>query len=367
MHTQFELEYITSSRIQDISHVLVKIHDMTTIMVGMRDSLLVLESSNRHKIHEYLKGTSPQSIAFDPRNPDCAYCGTFDDGLWKTDDGGQTWNNIGKDNISSPHVMSVSVSPLHRGNNFHQVYLGTEPSTLYISNDEGNSWEKMEAINNLASSTSWSFPPRPWTHHVRWIEPDANNVDYVFVAIEAGALVQSHDGGRTWIDRVEQGPYDTHTLSTHQKAPKRLYSSAGDGYFESFDYGESWNKPTAGLRHHYLYGLAVDSDDPQTVMVSASLGPWEAHSLEAAESLVYRRTSEDDEKWKVISKGFPKPSRTMITILAANPKHAGEIYAVNNRGVFCSTDSGLSWRRLDIPWPKEYLSQHAWVLAIEEE
>ena len=66
MHTQFELEreYITSSRIQDISHVLVKIHDMTTIMVAMRDSLLVLESSNRHKIHEYLKGTSPQSIAF---------------------------------------------------------------------------------------------------------------------------------------------------------------------------------------------------------------------------------------------------------------------------------------------------------------
>ena len=56
-----------------------------------------------------------------------------------------------------------------------------------------------------------------------------NIPDYVFVAIEAGALVRSLDGGRTWIDRVEQGPYDTHTLGTHQKAPKRLYSSAGDG------------------------------------------------------------------------------------------------------------------------------------------
>jgi hypothetical protein len=48
----------------------------------------------------------------------------------------------------------------------------------------------MEALNNLPSSTLWSFPPRPWTYHVRSIEPDANNVDYVFVAIEAGALVQ---------------------------------------------------------------------------------------------------------------------------------------------------------------------------------
>jgi hypothetical protein len=40
---------------------------------------------------------------------------------------------------------------------------------------------------------------------------DSSNPDYVYVAIEAGALVQSHDGGDTWIDRVDQAPYDTHT------------------------------------------------------------------------------------------------------------------------------------------------------------
>jgi hypothetical protein len=44
---------------------------------------------------------------------------------------------------------------------------------------------------------------------------------------------------------------------------------------------------------------------------------------------------------------------TMITILAANPKSAVEFYAVNNRGVFCSTASGVSLRGLDIPWPKD--------------
>jgi hypothetical protein len=79
--------------------------------------------------------------------------------------------------------------------------------------------------------------------------------------------VQSRDGGRTWIDRVEQCPYDTHTLATHPKAPKRLYSSAGDGYFESFDYGDSWCRSMDGLKYGYLYGLAVDSGDPQNVIV----------------------------------------------------------------------------------------------------
>jgi hypothetical protein len=230
----------------------------------------------------------------------------------------------------------------------------------------------MSALNNLKSSISWSFPPRPWTSHVRWIEPDANNPDYVFTAIEAGALVQSRDGGSTWIDRVEGGPYDTHTMATHQKMPKRIYSSAGDGYFESFDYGESWSSPRAGLKHYYLYGLAVDSAYPQNIIVSASHSAWQAHSIEAAESFVYRRSAYEEDKgsseeWKPVTDGLPEPSGTIISILAENPKVAGEFYAINNRGIFCSTDSGNSWKMLDgITWPKEYISQHPWALAVRE-
>jgi photosystem II stability/assembly factor-like uncharacterized protein len=336
---------------------------MTTLMIGMQPVLVLESTNNGWKGHESLKGTNPQSVVFDPLNLDRAYCGTFGNGLWKTDDGGKTWSNIGKDVISSPYIMSVAVSSLNSGNKFNKVYAGTDPSALYISNDGGDSWERMEALNELPSSKSWSFPPKPWTHHIRWIEPDANNSDYVFVAIEAGALVQSHDGGKTWIDRVEQGPYDTHTLVTHPKAPKRLYSSAGDGYFESFDYGESWSRPVEGLRYQYIYGLAVDYDDPQIVIVSASMGPGTAYSTENAESFVYRR-EEDGKKWKAISNGFPEPTGTTISVLASNPKVSGEFYAVNNHGVFCSADSGISWKRLDIQWPKRYLSQTPWALAV---
>ena len=155
---------------------------MTTIMVGMHNSVLVINSSNGYGTQECLKKTNPQSIAFDPLNSGRAYCATFGNGLWKTDDDGLTWSNIGKDVISSPYVMSVAVTPLSSGNKFHKVYVGTEPSALYISNDGGDSWERMQALNDLPSSKSWSFPPRPWTHHIRWIEPDANNPDYVFAA-----------------------------------------------------------------------------------------------------------------------------------------------------------------------------------------
>jgi len=36
------------------------------------------------------------------------------------------------------------------------------------------------------------------------------------------------------------GPYDTYSLASHKNMPGQLYSAAGDGYFESYDYGQIW-------------------------------------------------------------------------------------------------------------------------------
>jgi photosystem II stability/assembly factor-like uncharacterized protein len=372
---------------RDVASLLTLISMSTKLMIAMEDSVIMIESSKTgwKKTYESLKGTDPQCITFDPNNPNRAYCGTFGGGLWKTDDGGQSWDSIGKDTISSSDVMSVSVSSLERrrgggknsNNGFDTVYAGTEPTAFYRSDDGGETWNKMSALNNLSSSSSWSFPPRPWTSHVRWIESDKTKPGYVYVAIEAGALVQSHDGGKTWIDKVQGGPYDTHTLATHKNMPGRLYSAAGDGYFESYDYGQSWKRLVAGLGDYdYLFSIAVDSGDPQTVIVSASEWPTKAYSLENAESRVYRRTSssiDDDsnsneKEWKLVSNGLPNPTGTLISVLTANPKVSGTFYAANNRGIFYSTDSGISWKMLDdMQWPKEYLSQHPWALAVRED
>lgn len=330
---------------------------MTTILAIMQDSLLLLESSKSGwKSYELMKGTNPQCISFDYRNPDLAYCGTFGNGLWKTHDAGHSWNRIGMRDISSNYITSVSVSRLETC-----LFVGTEPSALYRSDDKGESWQKLGALNNLKSSTSWSFPPRPYTSHVRWIELDVNNPDYVFVAIEAGALVQSHDGGNTWIDRVDGGPYDTHTMATHRMAPKRLYSAAGDGYFESIDYGRSWKRLTVGLEHDYAFGLAIDPVDPQTIILSTSETARQAHILEEANSSIYRKSGVE---WELISNGLPTSRGTIISILSSNPNTSGIFYAINNRGIFYSSNLGVSWRVLDINWPKEYVLQHPRALAV---
>jgi hypothetical protein len=76
----------------------------------------MIESSKTgwKKTYESLKGSHPQCVTFDPNNPDHAYCGTLSGGLWKTNNDGQTWDNVGNGTISSSDVMSVSVNSLER-------------------------------------------------------------------------------------------------------------------------------------------------------------------------------------------------------------------------------------------------------------
>ena len=91
-----------------------------------RTHLLHLSLQRQGGKLESLKGTSPQCVAFNPGNSNHAFCCTFGDGLWQTDDGGQTWNRIGKVSISSKEVMSVAVSRHHlkrENNEFNTVYV----------------------------------------------------------------------------------------------------------------------------------------------------------------------------------------------------------------------------------------------------
>lgn len=272
-------------------------------------------------------------------------------------------------NTSGRNIMSLATSSLEKGEKeFDKLFVGMEPSIIYSSIDGGSTWKKIDEFNKLPSSSTGSFPPRPSTHHVRWIEPDVNNKDYIFVAIEAGALIKSTDGGKSWIDKVKDGPYDTHTLRTHKKVPQRLYSAAGDGYFESRDYGNTGYRANEGLGNHtYLYGVAVNSDDPSNIIVSAASNAWKSHAIQDLETFVYRRDSNgENQEWTLSNDGLPESTGTVISILQANPKIKDEFYCLNNRGIYSSVNSGISWNVLDITWSKEYCLQHPWALVVRE-
>src|SRR5579863_2434673 len=329
-------------------------------MVGMvvvtPAALLIARRASTWTVDKHLGGRSPGSVAVDPRDPARVYCGTAGAGLFRSHDSGRNWEPVGA-GIDHPMVTAVNVAHAEQADGFGGfgiVYAGTEPSAVFRSDTGGDSWVDLAGLRALPSADTWSFPPRPQTHHVRWIEADVSVADRVFVAIEAGALVRTFDGGRTWRDRVRGGPYDTHTAATNPLAPGRIYSAAGDGYFESTDAGDSWRSPEDGLKHRYLVSVAVDPADPDAVIVSATDGPGSAYWPGSAEAYVYRKNGL--KRWEQAMSGLPESKDTTASRFATHAGEPGVIYAANNRGLFKSDDAGRSWKALDVLWPEPGLA-----------
>ena len=224
------------------------------------------------------EGSGAQCVAVDPRDPDRVFAGTFDDGLLCSGDGGRNWARTGATDIPHDRVLSVAVSPSHVVDGKGAVYAGTEPSALYRSTDDGVTWRDFPALLALPSAPTWSFPPRPWTSHVRWIAPHPADPALLFVGIELGGVMRSTDGGETWEDRKPGAQPDSHALATHPRDHDRVYEAAGGGVAFSRDRGATWSPADAGMDRHYAWGLAVDPADPNLWYVSASFGAHLAHS-----------------------------------------------------------------------------------------
>jgi len=278
----------------------------------------------------------PTCLAADALVHERAWCGTHRNGVFRSDDGGRSWQPVG---LIGRLIMSVASSPTERD----LVWAGTEPSEVWRSRDAGKSWEQTSGMETLPSSSEWSFPPRPETHHVRWIACHPIEPERLWVAIEAGALVSTIDGGHTWRDRVSGGPWDTHELAIHRNAPDSLRVSAGDGYYESYDGGATWRSPSSGLEVGYLVSVAIDSEEADVVVVSAASGPYSAYTAGHSDGRLYRRVG--TERWERVRDGWPERASTIAPLLRADPKAAG-VWAADERGVHRSDDRGKSWRQV---------------------
>ena len=305
-----------------------------TILVATRDRVLRLSPA---------AGAPETALGVDHR-PTClaaapegrrAWCGT-EDGVYRSEDGGVTWRRAG---LEGEEITALAADPARPG----AVWAGTEPSALYRLGESGRPWERIEGLLDLPSAPEWSFPPRPETHHVRWIAAHPRRPGRLWLAIEAGALVtmtESEGGGVTWRDRVPGGPYDPHEIAIHPDRPEALRISAGDGYYESDDGGSTWRSPESGLEVGYLRSVAVDPGDPETVVVSAASGAKSAYAAGLSDGRLYRRTG--GGPWRWVTAGWPETPETIAPLLSAG-REPGELWAADERGLHRSADGGESW------------------------
>lgn len=171
-----------------------------------------------------------------------AFAGTVDSGLLRSPDRGVTWEPVGG---VDERVTAVTIGP--RGT----VWAGTEPSAVYRSSD-GRRFERCGGLADLPSADRWSFPPRPHTHHVRWLTVDPHDPDRAVVSAAHGAR-SAHTPARAeayvyrrtgaeWT-RATDGlpdPEGTARAILAAGAPGEFYALTNRGLFHTGDGARSW-------------------------------------------------------------------------------------------------------------------------------
>ena len=289
------------------------------------------EAGDAWTVELSLSGSGAQCLAVDPADPDTVFVGLREGGVRRSVDGGRSWIDC---ELPEPGVFSLAVSPADGA-----VYAGTEPSRLFRSEDRGERWRELEALQELPSRPNWSFPPRPWTSHVRWIAPNPHDPGLLLVGIELGGLMRSTDAGQSWEDHRPGAQRDVHSLAWHPHTAGRAYEAGGGGAAFSTDAGESWEPADSGRDRNYTWSVTVDPDDPDCWYVSASTGPSAAHGRGDPQARNYGRR--DGERWQPLTGGLPDPLPAMPYALLATD---GRLFAgLGNGQLWESRDRGDNW------------------------
>lgn len=161
------------------------------------------------------------------------------DGLLRSDDGGFTWHPSGFD---GRRVTAIGCGP-------SAVYAGTKGPRLHRSDDGGDTWIELAEFRALRRWYWWTPVSKPNREaEVSSIVISREDEGILVVGIEAGALVRTSDGGRTWESHRRHALRDCHTLALHPTAPGYVYQGGARGSAFSRDDGLTWTRATRGLR-----------------------------------------------------------------------------------------------------------------------
>ena len=183
-----------------------------------------------------------QAIALHPTDPDILYLGS-DRGLSRTSLGGAGSTSQGLDTYS-PRAIVVSDS------NHELVYAGTYEMGVFRSDDGAMSWEAVnEGLADLRIRTMVIHP---------------RNDRIVFAGTDGTGVFKTLNGGRSWRE-INRGLIDKviRSLVIDPDHPGTLYAGTWHGLYKSTDGGENWHADPEGLYDVDVRALALDPANPK--------------------------------------------------------------------------------------------------------
>ena len=287
-----------------------------------------------------------------PGEPDTYYFGAVAGGVWKTTDGGANWTPLfDKEPISS--IGAIAVAP----SDHNVIYAGTGEAAI-----RGNTTHGTGVFKSIDGGKTWQNVGLKDSRQIGALIVDSRNADVVLVAALGHAfgpnqergIFRTADGGKTWTKVLSKDEntggidvvFDPHNpnivfASLWQARRQPWFFSSGgpgSGLYRSEDNGVTWKHLEGnGLPEGILgkIGIAVSGADSNRVYAI----------IEAKEGGLYRSDDAGQHWTRVNDDGRFRQRAWYFSKGYADPKNADTVYLLNT-GLFRSVDGGKTFSLL---------------------
>jgi len=303
--------------------------------------------------------------------------GWFGQLIQRSDDGGRSWqaagNEFAYDGVAGTHQWyDGTPHPWEFKRVWHlepsltdpdTVYAGVEDAALFRSTDGGATWQELSALRRHSSGSHWQPGAGGLGLHTILLDPaDAGRL---FIAISAAGAFRSDDAGQSWkpINRglrseflpepeAEVG-HCVHRIAKHASRPHTLFMQKHWDIMRSDDAGESWREVSGNLPTDFGFVIDVHAHEPETVYVVPIKSDSEHYPPDGALRVYRSRTG--GEEWEALTRGLPQRDcyvnvlREAMAVDSLEP--CGIYFGTTGGQVYVSADAGESWAPIvrDLP------------------
>ena len=243
------------------------------------------------------------------------------------------------------------------------VYAGVEDAALFRTTDGGKSWQELPGLRGHGTGSSWQPGAGGMCLHTILLDP--GNPDRIFIAISAAGVFRSDDGGKTWKpvnrglnsqfmpDPTAEIGHCVHRIAMHPARPGVLYMQKHWDVMRTNNAGESWEEISGNLPTDFGFAIDVHAHEPDTVYVVPIKSDSEHFPPDGMLRVFRSRTGGND--WEPLTKGLPQRDcyvnvlRDAMAVDSLEP--CGVYFGTTGGQVYGSADAGDSWAPIvrDLP------------------
>jgi hypothetical protein len=303
--------------------------------------------------------------------------GWFGQLIQRSDDGGKTWEPVGNEFSydgtpgthlwydGTPHpwefarVWHLEPSPTDP----ETIYAGVEDAALFRSMDGGRTWQELPGLRGHDSGPSWQPGAGGLCLHTIVLDP--NDPGRIFAAISAAGVFRTDDAGKTWrpVNRGLQSEgipdpdaevgHCVHRIAMHRSRPGVLFMQKHWDVMRSDDAGESWQEISGNLPTDFGFPIEVHAHEPDTIYVVPIKSDSEHYPPEG-KLRVYRSRTGGNE-WEALTNGLPQRDcyvNVLRDAMAVDSLDSCGVYFGTTGGqVYASTDAGDNWKPIVRDFP----------------